>query len=323
MKISDNLAQTSFKQLFLKYGIYFLFLIIVVILSVTTSAFLTPTNIINILLQTSVNGVLAIGMTFVIISGGIDVSIGALMAVSSACGVGLIKLMNAPPALGVIIIILVGLGFGFINGVAVAYLKMPAFLVTLATQGIARGLTLVISTGKSWYDLPEVFVFVGKGTILGLPVIIVMLIIMYVIFFIVLRKTVYGRKVYAIGGNADAARVSGINVPVTTMSVFAVLGLISGIAALMTTARIGSFWAAMGTGVEFSVIAAVVVGGTSLMGGVGSLGGTFIGVMILGIINNALNLWGISSEWQDVFRGLIIFVAVMFDALRTMKQKAD
>ena len=316
-------SKISVGQFVLKYGIYFLFLIIVAILAVFNGNFLTGTNMVNVLLQTSVNGVLAIGMTYVIITGGIDVSVGAIMAVASACGVGLIKVYHFPVGIGVAVIILVGLIFGIINGVSVAYLNMPAFLVTLATQGIARGLTLVISSGKSWYDLPDFFGFIGKEEFLGIPVLVYMVIVLYLLAFVLLRNTVYGRKVYAIGGNPEAAKVSGINVRRVQMSVYALLGFITGIAALMTTARVGSFWAAMGTGVEFTVIAGVVVGGTSLAGGVGTLGGTIIGVLLLGVINNALNLWGIPSEWQDVFRGVIIFIAVMLDAIRTKYRKAD
>lgn len=313
----------SVGQFILKYGIYFLFTLIVIILAVFNKSFLQGTNIINVGLQTSVNAVLAIGMTYVIITGGIDVSIGAVMAVASACGVGLIKVYNVPVGLGILVIIAVGTLFGLINGLSVAYLRMPAFLVTLATQGIARGFTLVISSGKSWYDLPEAFQFIGKESFLGIPVLVYMVLVLYILGWILLRQTVYGRKVYAIGGNAEAAKVSGINVRRVQMSVYVLLGLIAGISALMTTARVGSFWAAMGQGIEFMVIAGVVVGGTSLAGGVGSLGGTIIGVLLLGVINNALNLWGIPSEWQDVFRGAIIFLAVMLDALRTRYRKAD
>lgn len=325
MNTKANLSgdKISIGQFILKYGIYFLFLLIVIVLAIFNGSFLTGTNLINVLLQTSVNAVLAIGMTYVIITGGIDVSVGAVMAVSSACGVGLIKVLNVPVGVGILVIIAVGVIFGLINGVSVAYLRMPAFLVTLATQGIARGLTLVISSGKSWYDLPEAFQFIGKESFLGIPVLIYMVAIVFALGMVLLRLTVYGRKVYAIGGNPEAAKVSGISVRRVQMSVYTLLGLITGIAALMTTARVGSFWAAMGTGIEFMVIAGVVVGGTSLAGGVGSLGGTIVGVLLLGVINNALNLWGVPSEWQDVFRGVIIFIAVMLDALRTKYRKAD
>lgn len=310
-------------QFVLKYGIYFLFALVVIILAFTNANFLTMNNAINVLLQTAIIAVIAIGMTYVIITGGIDVSVGAVMAIASGCGVGLIKIFGVPAWFGVVVIILVGLVFGVINGLSVAYLRMPAFLVTLATMGIARGLTLVISRGKSWYDLPPVFAWIGKGSFLGIPVLIFMVVILYILGIILLNNTVYGRKIFAIGGNSEAAKVSGINVRKVQMSAFALLGLITGIAALMTTARLGSFWAAMGTGVEFTVIAGVVVGGTSLAGGVGSLGGTIIGVLLMGVINNALNLWGVPAEWQDVARGLIIFLAVMMDALRTRYRKAD
>lgn len=323
-KKDKNINQRiSLMQFILKYGIYFLFMFVIIILSLTNKNFLAIDNFINVLLQTSITAVLAIGMTFVIITGGIDVSVGGVLAISSACGIGAIKLFAAPVWLGIMIFLIVGGLFGAINGVSVAYLRMPAFLVTLATMNIARGLTLVISGGKSWYNLPAFFSTIGKGSILGVPMLILIMIVLYIIGAVLLKRTVYGRKIFAIGGNAEAAKVSGINVQRIRMSAYILSGFITGIGAIMTTSRLGSFWAAMGVGVEFTVIAGVVVGGTSLAGGVGSLGGTLIGVLLMGIINNALNLWGVPAEWQDVARGMIIFLAVMMDALRTRYRKAD
>ncbi|PKM52130.1 MAG: sugar ABC transporter permease [Firmicutes bacterium HGW-Firmicutes-7] len=316
-KIMDNFTFRKVSQILLKYGIYVMFVVLCIILSFVSPKFLTETNIINILLQTSIIGVIAIGMTFVIIAQGIDVSVGAILAISSGAGVGAIKLLGAPWWLGILVMILIGLIFGLLNGYATAYLKMPAFLVTLATMSIGRGLTLVLSGGKSWFDLPVQFKQLSASNVGGIPVLIILVIILYIIGHYVLKYTVYGRKIYAVGGNPEAARVSGINVKLIIMSTFVVSGLISSFAGILQTARMNSFWASMGTGFEFSAIAAVVIGGTSLSGGVGTLGGTFVGVLIMGVINNALNLWGVSANWQEVARGAIIFIAVMLDAFRT------
>ena len=321
--MGKSIGGKSAIQFVLKFGIYFLFVLICIILALTNGKFLTVNNIINVLLQTCIVGVIAIGMTFVIITQGIDVSVGAVMAVASATGVGLIKVMGAPWWVGMLAMILVGLTFGTINGIAVSFLRMPAFLVTLATQSAARGLTLVFSGGKSWYDLPEQFSSLGSATVAGIPFLVIIVIVLYALGYLLLNKTVYGRKVFAVGGNPNAARVSGINVNITIMSTYIICGTIAGVAAILQTARLNSFWASMGTGLEFSVIAGVVVGGTSLSGGVGTLSGTFIGVLLLGIIDNALNLWGVPANWQDVARGLIIFLAVMLDAFRTRYSKAE
>ena len=323
--LNDNktLNSKSVVQFILKYGIYFLFVLICVVLALTNGKFLTVNNLINVLLQTCIIAAIAIGMTFVIITQGIDVSVGAVMAVASATGVGLIKVMDAPWYIGMLAMIIVGVIFGVINGVAVSYLRMPAFLVTLATQSAARGLTLVFSGGKSWYDLPKQFSALGSSSLFGIPVLVLIVVLLYIAGYITLNRTIYGRQVFAVGGNPNAAKVSGINVNYVLMTVYIINGLITGAAAILQTARLNSFWASMGTGMEFSVIAGVVVGGTSLAGGVGTLSGTFIGVLLLGIIDNALNLWGVPANWQDVARGLIIFLAVMLDAFRTRYSKAE
>ena len=304
-------------KLLLEYGIIVLFLLVVVALSLTTDRFLTRTNIQNILLQSTIIGAIAIGMTFVIISGGIDVSVGSLVAVSSAAGVGLIVLGGAPWWLGMIVMVLTGLLFGSFNGMAVAHLGMPPFLVTLATMGIARGLTLVVSGGRSWSNLPEAFRALSTSRFLGVPMLILVVLLMYLCFSVVLRRTVYGRKVYAVGGNDEAARVSGINVKTIRMSVYMISGGVTGIAAILQTARLNSFWASMGTMFELQAIAIVVIGGSSLSGGIGTIWGTLIGALLMGVINNALNLHGVPANWQDVARGGIIFLAVMLDTLRT------
>lgn len=310
-------------QFVLKYGTYFLFLFIVVLLLILNDSFRTTNNAINVLLQNSINGAIAVGMTLVIITGGIDVSVGAIMCASACMGAVLIKDIGAPEWLAIIVVLLMATLFGVINGFSVSYLGMPAFLVTLATQSIGNGLGLVLSGGATYRNLGNVFTFIGKNDILGIPVLIWMLIIMFVVGYFLLHRTVYGRKVLAIGGNPDAARVSGIDVKKVRMSVYIILGFICGIAGIMTAARVGSYWSQLGKGVEFTIIAGVVIGGTSLAGGSGTIPGTFIGVLLMGVISNALNLMGVSAEWQDIAKGIIIFLAVMIDATRNKFDKAD
>lgn len=299
-----------------KYGIYILFLALVLILSVTNPKFCTATNLTNVLIQISNYALLGVGMSFVIMTGGIDVSVGATMVVSASTYVLATQIFGWGEGVGLLVIVIVSLLMGLVNGIAVAYLDMPPFLVTLATQCIGRGLALVFTGGVSYRNLGKSFTFIGKQSFLGISMMVWVAILLFIIGYFLMHRTVYGRKVMAVGGNLNAARVSGIAVKKTILSVYILMGLISGLAGFVTMARLGSFYASMGDGMEFMVIAAVVIGGTSMTGGEGSIIGTLVGTLIVGIINNALNLFGVNAEWQDVARGLVIFLAVMLDATK-------
>ncbi len=303
-------------QTILNYCIYLLLLFVCLILSVTTTSFLSITNIINVLLQTSIIAVLSLGITFVLITGNNDLSVGGVMAVSGAAGIGLIKLGGWPWWAGMLVIIAVAMVFGIINGCVVSYIKAPAFLTTLATQFIGRGLALVISGGSSWYNLPEPFIFLSSTYVVGIPLMIIIVLLLYVVFHIRLGKTIFGRRVYAVGSNADSARVSGINVSKTILFAYMQCGLLVGIATILQVSRMNSFWAAMGTGIESQAIAAAIIGGASMSGGVGNLTGTFAGVLLMGVINNALNLYGVDANWQEAARGFVIMLAIIIDAIR-------
>lgn len=311
------------QQITLRYGIYLLFLLMVLILSLTNEKFFTVSNFTNVLLQVSNYAVLGVGMTMVVMTGGIDVSVGATMCVSASVYVICTTKLGMSEPTGLLLMLLVAAAFGAINGVAVAYLNMPAFLVTLSTQCIGRGLSLALTGGVSFRNVGKSFLFIGKNSFLGIPMMIWVMAIVYLIGFVILERTIYGRKIMAIGGNTNAARVSGINVRLLTMSTYLILGVLSGLAAHMTIARLGSFYAAMGEGMEFMVIAAAVIGGTSLSGGTGTILGTLIGTLIIGIINNALNLFNVSADWQNVARGLVIFLAVLFDAMRSRMKATE
>lgn len=301
----------------LKYGIYLVFALLCIGVSIATPVFLTSRNLENVLLQTSAVGIIAVGVTFGIIARGIDVSVGANVALASAVAVTAMKVGGQPWWVGLLLIFAVSLTFGLVNGLASAYLRMPSFLVTLATMTIGRGLVLAISRGQNYWGLPDFYGKLGLGSIGPIPIVVAIMLLAFVAGHLVLAHTVFGRKVYAVGGNPDAARVSGIRVEQTTLLCFVIIGAFCGLASLVLTARLGAFTPSMGTGFEFAAIAAVVIGGTSLVGGEGTIGGTLVGVLIMGVINNALNLLGVSVYTQDVVRGAIIFLAVMIDSLRS------
>ena len=300
----------------LNYCIYILLFVVIIVLSLTTSSFLTVTNIINVLLQTSIIAVLSLGITFVLITGNNDLSVGGVMAVSGAAGIGVIQLREWPWWAGMAVIICVAVLFGMLNGCVVAYIKAPAFLTTLATQFIGRGLALVISQGSSWYNLPKPFTFFATTYVGVFPLMILIVLLLYVVFHVRLGKTIFGRRVYAVGSNPESARVSGINVRKTILFAYIQCGLLVGIATILQVGRMNAFWAAMGTGIESQALAAAIIGGASMAGGVGNLAGTFAGVLLMGIISNALNLYGVDANWQEAARGFVIMFAIIVDAVR-------
>lgn len=300
----------------LRYGIYVAFFLLCIILALISPNFLTLENIMNVLLQSSVIGVIAVGMTFVIITRGIDVSVGSAVAVSSAVSVMLMLFHGVNQYLGLLIMVLVSTLIGLGNGLAVSKLRMPAFIVTLAAMQIFRGLTLAISLGRSYYTLPPVFKFIGFTYIGPVPITVIIAVLAFIVGHILLSHTVFGQKVYAVGSNPEAARVSGINVNRILVSVFLICGVFTGLGSVLLTARLNSFWPTMGTGFEFDAIASVVIGGTSLFGGQGWIGGTAVGVLIMGVVNNALNLLNVSAYYQQVAKGAIIFLAVLIDTLK-------
>ena len=322
MKLREINGQNVVKMM-LNYCIYLLLLLVCLILALTTTSFLTISNITNVMLQTSIIAVLSIGITFVLITGNNDLSVGGVMAVSSAAGIGLIKLHGWSWWGGMLVIIGVAVLFGILNGCIVAYVKAPAFLTTLATQFVGRGLALVISGGSSWYDLPKPFTVIASTSIVRIPLMIVVVVALYVVFHVRLSKTIFGRRVYAVGSNPDSARVSGINVPKTILLAYVQCGFLVGLASILQVARMNSFWAAMGTGLESQAIAGAIIGGASMSGGVGNLLGTLAGVLLMGVFNNALNLYGVDANWQEAVRGFVIILAIVIDSIRNRYNAAD
>lgn len=307
----------------LRNGVYVLLILICLILAIADSNFLTLDNLTNVFLQSSIMGVLALGMTFVICTGNIDISVGNMIGLCSACGIGLIQFYGVPWYISLVVMVGVGCLMGVLNGLCVAYIRIPSMLVTLATQCIASGMVLVISKGKSWFDLPTQILAVSKNKFFGISCLLWVVLILYIFFHFVLGFTVFGRKVLAVGGNGEAAKASGIHTERIILLTYIISGAVAGIAAILQTARLGAFYASMGSGMEMNVIAATVIGGTSMNGGRGSIIGTLAGVLLLGIINNALNLLGVDANWQNVARGIIILLAVIIDAIRVRIDQAN
>lgn len=290
------------------------FLFIVIIMSIFLPNFLTFVNITNLIKQLSVNLVVAAGMTIVIITGEFDLSVGSVVALTAAVAGKLIHLWGIFPAC--ILAVLIGPVFGFFNGIVVTKGKIPSFICTLGTMMMARSLAFVITEGKVVSQFPENFKILGQGTIKGFPIAFLVVIFIYAIGYIVLRKTTFGKKVYAVGSDKKVAMLSGINTDRTKLQSFVIVGFLAAFAGIILLSRLGAIQADTGRGLEFDVIAAVVIGGTSLFGGEGNILQTIIGVVIIGLIRNFLNLAHIDIFWQDFATGSIIIVAVLLDTIR-------
>ncbi|HBU12421.1 MAG TPA: ribose ABC transporter permease [Clostridiales bacterium] len=302
-----------------KFGIVIALIILLIAFSIASENFFTPGNLITILIQTSINILLAIATTYIILTGGIDLSSGSVVAIAGVVFALLGKEDSmVPPAIAVIAGVLTGLAFGALNGVIVAKAKVAPFIVTLGTMTIARGIALLVADGRPVPGMAQGFKdFAGKSP-LGLPNIVIVMIIVAVVFTFILTKTKFGRYVYAIGGNEEAARASGIATSNIKLAVYTMAGAIVGLAGVLQACRINVGQPNVGEGFEMNAISAVVIGGTSLSGGVGSMWGTLIGAFIIGVLNNGLDMLGVSSYWQKVVSGAIIIAAVMMD--RTNKK---
>jgi ribose transport system permease protein len=283
-------------------------------LSLLSPYFLTPANLLNVLRQVSINAILALGMTVVIVKGGIDLSVGSLLALAGALAAGL-SLSGLPPALAMGAGIGMAVALGALQGLLVAYAGLPPFIVTLAGLTVFRGFTLVYTDGRPITGLPEAFLFLGNGTLLGLPVPVAIMGFFLLLTHLLLGQTSWGRYLYAIGGNEEAARLSGVPVARIKVFAYAYSGLAAGLAALVLTGRLNSAQPTAGTGFELDAIAAAVVGGTSLAGGRGTAWGTFLGALIIGVLNNGMNLLNVSSFYQLIAKGVVIVLALLVDRL--------
>ena len=283
-----------------------------VILWAATPHFLTVSNLLNVLEQTALNAVVAVGMTFVIISGGIDLSVGSVLALAGIClALALEAGVPAPAAIGLALV--VGTGCGLVNGVLITRGRLPPFIATLGMMSVARGVALMLAEGRPISGFSEGFRAIATERILTIPGPVLITIVIYAVAHFVLTRTVFGRTTYAIGGNEEAARLSGVQVLFHKTAVYGVAGLTSAAAAVVLTARLNSAQPTAGTMYELDAIAATVIGGSSLLGGEGTVTGTLIGALIMGVLRNGLNLLNVSSFLQQVVIGVVIIGAVLVD----------
>ena len=287
---------------------------ITIILAFLSDSFFTVDNILNLLRQISINALIAFGMTFVILTAGIDLSVGSLLALGSALTAGMLA-NGMDPILAVFLGLLIGLMLGALNGIIITKGKVAPFIATLATMTIFRGATLVYTEGKPITGLSDSLSFqiIGKGYFFFIPIPVIFMIVAFVILYFILNNTVFGRRVYAVGGNEEAATLSGVKADTVKIWVYALTGMLSVLAGIILASRLNSAQPTAGTMYELDAIAAVVIGGTSLMGGKGRIGGTLIGALIIGVISNGLNLLNVSSFYQQIVKGAVILFAVMLD----------
>lgn len=309
---TNNLLQVA--------GILPILLLIGILFTFLTPNFLTPGNIVNILRQASINIVLATGMTFVILTGGIDLSIGSILGVSAVVGV----LASLLPGIGWFAVpaaLLTGLGLGLLNGALIAFLDLPPFIVTLGALTALRGVAYLVANGTTVINRNLNFAWIGNNYLGPLPWLVVIALLAVFVSWFILRRTVLGVQIYAVGGNQQAARLTGIKVNRVLLFVYGVSGLLAGLAGVMSASRLYSATGMLGNGYELDAIAAVILGGTSFSGGIGTIFGTLVGALIIAVLNNGLTLLNMSFFWQLVVKGLVIIFAVTIDRLRRRSRK--
>ncbi|BAY88336.1 inner-membrane translocator [Tolypothrix tenuis PCC 7101] len=301
-------------------GILPILILICILFALLTPNFATAGNAVNILRQASINIVLATGMTFVILTGGIDLSVGSILAVSAVVAV----LVSLLPALGwaaVPAALLTGLLLGLVNGALITFLDVPPFIVTLGSLTALRGAAYLVANGTTVINPDLNFAWVGNSYLGPIPWLVIIALLTVAASWFILRQTVLGVQIYAVGGNERAARLTGIKVNRVLLFVYGVSGLLAGLAGIMSASRLYSATGLLGQGYELDAIAAVILGGTSFTGGIGTIGGTLLGALIIAVLNNGLTLLNMSYFWQLVVKGLVIIVAVMIDRLRRRSKR--
>lgn len=300
-----------------KLGPLLALFVLILTVSVINPSFLSVNNLLNLLRQVSANGFIAFGMTFVILTGGIDLSVGSTLALSSAFTAGMIS-NGMNPVLSVLTGLISGAMLGAINGMLISKGKMAPFIATLATMTIYRGSTLVFTNGNPITGLGDSFFFsfIGRGYLFGVPSPVILMFLIFIILAVLLHRTAFGRKTYAIGGNEEAAYIAGVKIDKIKILIYAISGLMASISGMIITSRLNSAQPTAGQAYEMDAIAAVVLGGTSLSGGRGRIFGTLVGALIIGTLNNGLNLLGVSSFYQQIVKGIVIVVAVLLDRKR-------
>lgn len=309
----SKIKQLDRKQLIRDFGLILIFALVVLVLCVISDTFRMPRNLLNVLKQASVNGILAMGMMLVVITGGIDLSMGSIVGLSGVCAALFAHPGEFPLIVAILAALLAGAVIGLINGIGVSYGGLPPFIITLGTMSVARGLALVISGGIPVINLSPEFEIISSATPFGIPVLSFYLIGIVLLCAFILNKTVFGRRVYSIGGNAIAAEVSGINVKKHLIGVYTIAGVLSGVSGLLMASRTNQGSPTMGVSYEMDAVTAVVIGGVSMSGGAGKWYGVLIGALFLAVIENALTIFGVDPNWKQVVKGIIIITAVLLD----------
>jgi ribose/xylose/arabinose/galactoside ABC-type transport system permease subunit len=296
-----------------KYGIYLVFVGIFVVLSFANRSFLTTNNLLNILKQASIVSVIAIGQTFCLVAGGLDLSAASVMALAGVMSAMLGRPGSPPIVVSVAVALAIGAACGLLNGLAIAKGGIPPFIATLGMQQAARGMALLVTNATPVFGLSNQYAFLGGGKLFGIPMLVIVLAIVLLICWFILSRTKFGRHIYAIGGNEHSAHVCGIRIVRTKIAVYVIAGLMAGLGGLLLAGRIRSGTPTMAEGYELDAIAGAVIGGVSTSGGVGKVYGAIVGAIMLAMISNGLDLINVPSYYQQIIKGLIIVVAVLFD----------
>ncbi len=306
-----------------RYGTSLFLLALMLFFALENPRFLSLRNVTNILTEVSIYGIIAVGMTFVILTAGVDLAVGSLLAFAGMAGAFVMQAVAADSSLGWLVALVtataIGTLVGYLQGKAVTFFSVPPFIVTLGGMTVWRGATLILNDGSPISGFDASYRWWGTGSIAGIPVPILLFGLIAAAGFVTERYTRYGRYIYAVGGNPEAARLNGLDVPAIITSVYLIVGALAGLAGFLLSARLGAAEAVGGIGYELRVIASVVIGGTSLAGGRGGVGGTVIGALLIGVLTNGLVIMHVSSYWQQVVIGLIIVAAVAFDTYAKSK----
>ena len=306
-----------------EYGALIALILLVVVISVISPQFRTLNNFLSLLRQASINGFIAFGMTLVILTGGIDLSVGSTLGITAALCAGMVVNMGVPVPVAMIISLILGFLLGAVSGILITKGRLQPFIATLITMSVYRGITLIYTGGRPItgpanpeYVMGGVLEFFGKGSVVGIPFPVIMFVVIFIIYYLILNKTTMRRKIYAVGSNAKCAELAGISIHKVKLLIYSFSGLMAALSGLVLLSRLNSAQPTLGDGYEMDAIAAVALGGTSMNGGRGKITGTLIGILIIAILSNGLNILGVSSYYQDVIKGLVILVAVLSDKNR-------
>ena len=291
--------------------------LLVIVIGIISPEFRTVSNFLSLFRQSSINGFIAFGMTCVILTGGIDLSVGSVLALSTALCAGFIS-NGMPVGLAMLLALVIGTLLGLISGLLVTKGRLQPFIATLVTMTVYRGLTMIYMDGKPISNLGDSFTLkvVGKGNFYHIPIPVILFVVVFAVMMFILEKTTFGRRVYATGSNEKSAKLAGVNVNRTKLITYAISGGMAALSGLILLSRLSSAQPTLGEGYELDAIASVALGGTSMNGGRGRIWGTFVGILIIAVLNNGLNILGVSSYYQDVVKGVVILIAVLSDRKR-------